>query len=319
MATEATSVPADPPPVVIDGTTPAAPAAAAAAPAAPDPNAPPADEFSDMFTQFSRDEPETPVVPKPAVVAVETPEQAAAATAAAAAAAEAAKTTPAAPAAAPAAGDDPVARLAELLGERITAQPPNAQTQDRGPPQPPAFAPEEAQALQAFYTEWPEIARAQELVVRNAVRQTADHVFKEVARVMGPRMAMLERLADNQQFDYLDRRIPDYTTIQDKVAAWVGTQPDYLREAYTSVMDRGTPEQVENLIGRFRQETGTAAPAIAQPGGAAPSLVDPNAGLSPAAKKAVVALAPVTSKRTGPTAVAPTTFDDAFAEYAKVG
>lgn len=324
MAKAPVTLTSDPPPVVINAGDP--PAAPTVEPAALDPAAPPVegeDDFSKMFSQFARDEPDPkPVeppktpgdapalagdlpVPEPVAKVVEPSKPAA---------------EPPKGATEPPAGPDPIERLADLLQQQQRTE----QPRDRGapPPQPrPMFSPEEATAITEFYKEWPEIARAQELAIRAAVQQTTDHVFREMANFLGPRLTLLEQLANNVQADTLERRIPDIDTIADKVAQWVDTQPDYLKAAFTTVMERGTPDQVEDLVGRYRQATGTAAPALiapAQPAQPQPAAAPPV--LSPAARKAVAALAPVSGKRTAPTVGGePQTFEDAFDVFAKAG
>ena len=57
----------------------------------------------------------------------------------------------------------------------------------------------------------------------------------------GRNSSVLDSLANNQQYDYLEKRVPDYATITDRVAEWVDTQPRYLKEAFTGVMQSGTP------------------------------------------------------------------------------
>lgn len=317
------ATPADPAPVE-----PVNPVAATDPPAADPPAADPAppvvepeDEFSKMFSQFSRpggDPTDTlspgnePVPPTPpAADPAAPPAPAAAAPPVPPAPAPAPTPAPAAPPVpAPAApADDPVARLADLLTQR---QP--AQTQDPQQQPQPFFNAEETAALRAYYTEWPDVARANDLVVRATAHMVRQEVYREMAGYLKPKLDLLDQLAGNFQYDVLERRIPEYTALQDKVIAWIGEQPSYLKDAFTGVMERGTPDQVEDLYSRYRAATGLETPPapIAPAPGAPTAPSPPAATLSPAAIKAAARLEPVSSKRTAPATGAPQTFEDGF-------
>ena len=319
MATNTTvghQLPADPPPVIIgsEGVPSVAPAKSSGEPA-PAPSEP-EDDFSRMFAEFAKAEvalaPPAPGEPAPAAPVASAP--AASAPAAPAPEDHPAPAAPAAPVPVP----DPMERLATILESRTPA--PAPAPAPALPSMPAFFSPEEAGALSEFYKEWPEIARAQELALRAAVHQTTNHVFSEVARVLGPKLQLLDSLANNQQYDYLEKRVPDYATITDKVAEWVDTQPRYLKEAFTGVMQSGTPDEVEDLIQRYRQATGAPSPqpGNSQAGGQAnQSSARAQPLLSPAANKAAARLAPVNGKLTGQPVGTPQTFEDAFDTFAR--
>lgn len=320
MASEPVKLPSDPPPVILNQDPATSPVVETLA--TPPVVETPPDEFAAMFANFSKDEPNpvTPATatepakieaplpkagdPPPALVSPPVVDPAKAA--ADAAALEAAK-PPVPPAPEPKV--DPIERLADLITQR---QPP-VQEQRQQAQIAPVFTQEEVTALQAFYKDWPEIAQAQELALRANAQQITNHVFTEVARVLGPKLKLLDALADNAQYDSIEKRVPDYTTVQDKVAAWVNTQPAYLKNAFTGVMQSGTADEITDLISRFKTETGYAAPAVQNP----PPVVAPPA-LSPAAKQAAARLAPVNGKRTGVAQTEPSTFEDGFDHFAKL-
>jgi hypothetical protein len=310
-------LPADPPPVIVGQGDPPAPAPEPVVALTPEP-APtpePEDEFAKMFAQFSVEptEPGDTPAPTPAPTTTAAPTPAPAEPAAPAPSPEPAPAAVLAPVQAQI--DNGFERLAAALEAR--SQQPMPQPQQQVQQQPSLYNAEEIGALQGFYTEWPEVARAAELMNRAAVHQVTNHVFNEMARVLAPKLKMLDQLAESYQYDDLTKRIPDYATVTDKVAQWVNTQPAYLRAAYTGVMQAGTSEEVEDLVTRYKQatgntDTGRIAPTVpANPPPASPPL-------SPAAIKAAARLAPVSGKRTGPTSGEPTTFDDGFAHFAKI-
>lgn len=239
-----------------------------------------------------------------------TPEQIAAEAAEAAKAAKPATTT-----------DDAIARLADAIAQRN-------QPQDKAPPAPqvvqpqPLYSADEVAQIQNFYKEWPEVAPAVETLLKGAITATENRIYAEVARVIGPKLKVLDQLADQAVYSQIKQAVPDYDeTLEDKVSAWVKTQPAYLQDAYTNVMQKGTADDITDLVNRFRRETGTAAPSGDRTTQAqqAPAPTKQAASLSPVAKKAAAALAPVTSKRTGSTQVEPQTFDEAFDVFAKAG
>ena len=113
------------------------------------------------------------------------------------------------------------------------------------------------------------------------------------------------------QLAQLQQAVPEYETKREDVIKWVDTQPSYLKIAYNHVIQNGTVDEVADLIGRYNQATGTAAPKAA----AAAQTTE----LPAATKQAAAALAPVGSKRTAVVrGVSNDDFDGAFAEAAKM-
>lgn len=252
-----------------------------------------------------------------AVVAAETTEieglteeeKAAAATAAAAEAAKPAKlevkTT---------GDDDLLKRFAKIVQD---AQPPVKQPEAAAKvetPPAPVINMEDAQFLQKFETDYPEMARAMLVVQRASTTQLITHVMAELNKALTARDEILQELGVRQQEGDLVAAVPDYHDIHAKVIAWVKTQPRYLQPAYEHVIANGTADEVVDLIGQWRTSTGTAAPAKA----AIETTPKADTELSTAAKKAAAALAPVTSKRTvTPASPAdPNDFDGAFERFA---
>jgi hypothetical protein len=232
--------------------------------------------------------------------------------------AAAAGTAPTAPAASttPPVSDreaDLLARFAKAVKD--TSAPAAPEHVQRAPEPAPLFSQEEVAALTQFNTDWPEVARAQSVLMRAQAQQLSNYIFGEVAKALGPKLAMLDELAERQHAVDLYSNIQDYdTNLVTKVTDWASKQPTYLRGAYDRVIQEGTAEEIQHLVGLYRKDTGAAAPA-ATPG--TPAKVGTE--LSATAKKAVAALAPVGSKRSAPAPqAAPTDFSGAFAEFAKM-
>jgi len=211
--------------------------------------------------------------------------------------------------------DAAVERLLAGLAARVPQQqaPQGGQGQHRPLPQPALVSPQETQELTQFYTDWPDVARAMEVMLRVTKVTTQQQVYAEMARALGPKLEMIDALATRAQLDYFERAVPDYETVAEQIGPWVEKQPDYLRGAYTAVMQNGTEDQVLDLIHRFRQATGQTQAQTPPAQRATPATE-----LSPAAKQAAARLAPVRSARTTPTTqAAATDFDSAFAEALK--
>jgi hypothetical protein len=230
------------------------------------------------------------------------------------AASEAAKVAKdAAPATGNANDEDLLKRFAKIVQE---AQPPVKQPetpQTVEPPPQPILTRDDAQFLQTFEKDYPEMARAMLVVQRAATTQMLTHVMGELNRALAARDEILQELGVRQQESDLVAAVPDYNDIHGKVTAWVKTQPRYLQPAYEHVIANGTADEVIDLIGQWRASTGAVVPTAT-----ASVSTRSDSELSTAAKKAVAALAPVTSKRTATPVSAsdPDDFDGAFARFA---
>ena len=209
---------------------------------------------------------------------------------------------------------DLLAKFAKAVrGDEKTAPTPTAQEAATEPVAPtPLFTSDEVTFLTKFQEDWPDVMRAAQVMLRVQARQVTDHVFAEIAKSVGPRFAMLESMADDRHETALHTTIPDYDDVRDKVIEWAGKQPAYLQPAYNRVISDGTVDEIADLVNRYRKDSGVGAPTAKV---ATPAKTESE--LSPAAKKAAAALAPVNSKRTAVVQQAsPEDFDAAFVAFA---
>jgi hypothetical protein len=185
-------------------------------------------------------------------------------------------------------------------------------TQPLAPPAPPKpappieqqlFTPEEIEFLTAYDKEFPDIARAETIRRRADLRMTVGYVFDEVTRSLQPLVQQIQNLAARTHLGDIHQMVPDYDTTREQVIAWVDKQPPYLKAAYQRVVQQGSVDEVADLINRYKKDTGVVAPLAA-------AKLEPE--LTPAAKKAAAALAPVGSKRSGAVVTEPQDFDGAF-------
>lgn len=185
----------------------------------------------------------------------------------------------------------------------------------------PIYDDAETTTLAKYREEWPDVAAGEALARRAEYAQLVDHIFGQLRPILANLQTQTETLSTTTQYDTLVKLVPDYDAVRDSVLDWVDKQPDYLQDAYRNVTENGTPQQVADLIGRWRKETGTAAPTPTPTPTPAPA---PAAAAAPAAAPAAAALpaaaaslAPVNTGRTTPTGGPDMNdFDGAFKEFA---
>lgn len=200
---------------------------------------------------------------------------------------------------------------------------PQPQPQPRAQPyqEPPLFNAEEVTQLQQFYTDWPDVARATETMVKGIMTQTVRRMYADMAASLAPYFRTIDTLADRSQLSELQEQVSDYDTVASQLTTWARNQPAYLRSAYEHVIKSGTAAEVVDLINRYKSDMQSTTPAqAAQPTPAVPATAaapaPAPAPVSPALAAAAARLAPVATKRTNVVAP-PTDFDSAFAEFAK--
>lgn len=188
----------------------------------------------------------------------------------------------------------------------------------------PIYTQQEIAALEAYHKDWPDVAAAEALKRRGEYRALTDFIFSQVAPVFKQMQETIDQLSARAQYGDLKETIPEYTdALVDKVTAWAEAQPSYLRDAYKSVITSGSPQDVTDLVKRYRAETGdnvTQQTQQQQQTQRAQVPAKPKAELPPGTKQAAAAMAPVSSKRSAVAAsVDPSDFNGAFDQYAKQG
>jgi hypothetical protein len=210
---------------------------------------------------------------------------------------------------------------AELEAELKRAEPPAPAPAPATPPAtPPAakiYTEEEDQLLEKYKNDWPDIAKAEQLARRADSYRVVEHIFAQLRPILSSLQESVGAHSKRSMYDDIVDLVPDYDEVRDKTLAWIDTQPDYLKAAYQQVANEGTPDQVADLINRYKRETGqsTVAPAPVVKPAAAPA-----APVAPAVAKAAAALKPVATTRSEPKADAAdkNDFESAFAEFSKL-
>ena len=277
------------------------------------------DNFEAAFAQLAKDDVQglaPPNDPKPKLTVVEPPAEEPVVDPAPAE--EAIEGAPEEPASEVQDDPDPIARLADLLDKRTTPQQPAPQPQQQqyqqpAPEAPPLFSQEEVGVIQQYAKDWPDVARAEALLRRAEAQQMLGYIFSEFAKEMRPILSQVGTLAERTHINDLHNVVVDYDDVRDKVVEWAQKQPAYLQPAYRHVIERGTVDEVKDLIDRYKQSTGVqiAAPTAPQ---AKKSVTELPVGV----KKAAASLAPVSSKRSAVIqSEDPGDFESAFANAAK--
>lgn len=215
----------------------------------------------------------------------------------------------------PSPSEDLLSRLVDRLApaEKVPAAPTPAAAPQ---PEPELYTADEKALLTKYEEEWPDVARAETLRRKGEYREVVGYVFREVASTLGPLLEQMaeirrvtETVAERAQLADLQGRVSDYEGVRDKVVDWVEKQPAYLKTAYTQVVEKGTVDEITDLIDRWRKDTGVTA----TPKAAVVPARKAETELPPAAKQAAAALAPVSSKRSAVVAgLDPGDFDSAF-------
>ena len=255
-------------------------------------------------------------LPEPAEAAASAVASAAASAAAVAAAKPAEQASPADGVQPPVTDEDFLKRLGSLLHRAEPAPEKTAAPVVERPEPVQLYSPDELAQLEAYDKDYPDIARMEAIRRRGeyyALAQSlTDHIFSEVISALTPITNQLRTLTERTHLGDLQTAVPDYGQQRDAVIAWVAKQPSYLKIAYDHVVQQGSVEEIKDLINRWRAEAGVAVPAV---NGVAAS--ETKVELSPAAKKAAAALAPIASKRSGAVVTQPTDFDEAFDQFDK--
>lgn len=208
------------------------------------------------------------------------------------------------------------------LGELVAAadkKPEEKKEDTAAGPQDP-YTPEQKAELAKYEEDWPDVAKCEGLRRQGEYKQLLDFVFTEIRKYVDPLRDTIDSLAGRTHLTDVKSAVPDYSDgLRQQVIDWSKKQPAYLQVAYDQVIQNGTVDEVKDLVDRYRQATGQAAPA---PGGASTDQSGGSAGrtneLSGEAKKAAQALAPVESKRSEVVASGdPSSFEDAWKQFSK--
>jgi hypothetical protein len=217
--------------------------------------------------------------------------------------------------------DADLARIAAVTQQVVgpPQQRSQPQPQPQPQPEPSPFTPDEIAAVTEYQTEYPDIAKAEAVLRRADMLAAVRYVMAEVSKALQPTVATVQQLATRTHAGDLQRLVPDYNVTRDEIVAWAQQQPAYLHQGYAYVINRGTPEEVADLISRYRASTGAPVqqPPVQRQLPVQQQRQAPPTPQDPATRRALAGLSPVQTKRSASaTGVEPVDFDSAFDYFA---
>jgi hypothetical protein len=174
---------------------------------------------------------------------------------------------------------------------------------------------DEARAMEQFKKDFPNEAVAIEARLKSVDREinarihrAVQNLFQHVEGRLTPVEQTVTQSALEQHVSALHAAHADYDAVIGKVPAWIDTLPSYAQVGARAVFERGTTQEVINLVSDYKKATQAPAPAPTAPA-TAPAPKTPPAGADD--------LAPVSARRSAVVpngAPDPNDYDGAFKE-----
>ena len=218
--------------------------------------------------------------------------------------------------------DDPVARRIQLLEDELaklkSTNTPQASVKEETTPEEPVYSSDEMESLKKYKDEWGEVMKGEALIRRGEYKELTEYIFNQVFEAISPLIRYVQDRSPRDQYRDLNSEIEDYDDVRDKAVDWVKTQPAFLQATYNEVIEKGSVEQVAELIRHFKETTNYGKTAPAQTA-AKPDVRKVEKKADPDVKRAANALKLVQTKQSNKAGSAdPNDFDSAFDEFAKV-
>ena len=224
--------------------------------------------------------------------------------------------------------DKPIEQvLRELLGERKEAPKPTAEEPRADPYRVPDYTAEQKAIVEAYESEFPEMARAEQIIRSREYNALTGYVFKQVEPVIAGQAERIKQLESvigqmlgQQQTQQVESTIGEpIKDIKPKVEAWIETQPEFIRPAYKAIAEKGTAAEVIGLVQAYKASLGQQTQGQTQ--GRTQGRVITSIPVVPVTTKPKVpaGLRPVSSQRTAPTesGIARDDFEGAFTAFSK--
>jgi len=187
---------------------------------------------------------------------------------------------------------------------------------------------EDKKALKEYDTEYDTVSKfeaikrkaelaALEGKLTTSIRKEFQEAFNFLIQSMAPVLSTTEQISDERHFGAIKNKHADFEKYRDdgSIETWINSKPKYLRDAYVSVYNDGSAQDIIDLLDTFKKENNIGPPVVTDAAGTAGTSAD----LKHDKEKKKEALAGVHSKRT-PTNYSQLDKDDyagAFDEAAK--
>lgn len=234
--------------------------------------------------------------------------------------------------------DKPIEQvLRELLGQQRQPEPVKPEPPKPEPYKPPDYTPEQKAIVDAYEAEFPEMARAEQIIRSREYHAVTQYIFSQMQPIVqgqAERIVQLENLIASmdgrQQAQQIETTIgANLAEIKPKIEAWIETQPEFIRPAYKAIAERGTAQEVVGLVQAWKAAQGapvgatgaTGAPVGATGATGTAVIRTPVAPIGKAPPKVPAGLRPVPSVRTQPqeAGIPRDDFDGAFTAFASQG
>jgi len=137
--------------------------------------------------------------------------------------------------------------------------------------------------------EWGEVHKGVEVLQRAALQHFQHALYTQLDGVLAPMLEQIHALQVMGHFNTIRQAHADYEEVLPKVKEWVDSQPSALKAPLNAVLEKGTAQQIIELLGAYKQATATtnAAPPPASSSAQPPvTTAAPTAAAAAAAAKA---------------------------------
>lgn len=175
-------------------------------------------------------------------------------------------------------------------------------------------------AIATFESEWPSEYQAVKnytaAAVQAAVVNSRRELISELNRVLAPIVQSVEQTKVNAHMTAIRAAHPDADAIVPSLREWIAAQPAMIRGTLQEVFERGSSEQVVELMGMYKSATKPtgAAPATPASPAAQEQQAAPEKAKVPPAALAATAAVPATQRSTKRDSHDPNDFDAGFAD-----
>lgn len=123
----------------------------------------------------------------------------------------------------------------------------------------PVLSDEHQTALKKFREEWPDVAEAQDLIMKhNVALIEAQHAralqatIKQIYEHVDPALAMAHKSAHLTFKETIVTAHSDFEKVAPQLKPWIDKQPGYLQKGMLEVYNSGTAEEIIDLVKRFK-------------------------------------------------------------------
>ena len=184
---------------------------------------------------------------------------------------------------------------------------------------------EEKTELETYEKDWSEVSRAEQIKRDAHLRHVQDVVYSDVASALAPLVEQFRTMQVEAHFNSIRSRHEDFDSIKDDVKNWVAEQPEFLRPTLEQVLEKGSADQVSELIDTYKQTKETTGAAPNKPASSVNGNGDQKPPKKPARKppsesaRRATSAAPSAKRSSPPKTKDPDNFDGAFEEAAGIG